>query len=614
MQDNGMMAEERALALLSQGDAAGALAIAQAALDRQPDDAPSMHAMACIARQTGRNDLAVAWAGRAVQTAPEPHFHITLGLALLAEGHAEPARAALNVAVLQTPDDPRAHLAIAEALETSGRPGDAETAIRNAIRLRPLESGYRLVLGQFLYRQGRIDEALSALHEAVSLAPEHDIASRQMLAVFLDMSGRLRDAEPWFAAVRALLPDDPAAMANHGAVLFRLGRPDEAYPLLVRSAELAPAAAETWNNLGLVQMNLGYLEDASSSFSRSVSLAPDRPGIAVNQGTLLAETGDFTAASGRYLHVMASAPGTADAVRAEFNLATVRLSEGNFSEAWPLFEARRGLTSVPPSFPFPEWDGRETGGRLVIYAEQGLGDFLHFLRYVPEAARLLPVALLVPPPLLRLVRDLCAPGWPGDIVILPAGSVNFPEDCTCSVPLLSLPYRLGVSAPEPFILPGMLPRSPLPCREDRDVKAGVFWSGNPDFQFDRRRSLPERYPGDILRVPGIRFTSLQPGRKLPGMDPLPEGDMLTTAQKIIGLDLVITVDSAVAHLAAMTGCPVWLLNRYGGDWRWCEGSTGTDGKSLWYPDVTIFRQTERNDPETAWDGPVRAVIRALEAL
>ena len=609
-----------ALALLAAGNAERAAEMLRSLLRANSQDAEAWHAMACVARAGGDAQSAVGLAGRAIHITPEPHFHITLGLALLALGHVEPARAAVHVAVLGTPRDPRAHQAMAEILEAQGRLADAGQALRNALRLRPLEAARHLELAAFLARHGQTAEALQISENAVALAPQ-DIFTQNQHALLLERAGRTAQAEPYFAAVATALPHDAAALANYGAALFATGAFDQARYVLLESAARNPNAAETRSNLGLVLMALGALPQAEQELGAACRLRPVDARLAVNYGTVLVDLGRREEAETMFRHSMTSAASEQDKARATFNLGTLLLAEGRFQEGWKRFEARKQILPAGRTENLPSWDGQPQQAPVLLYAEQGLGDTVQFLRYVLPAASRAPVILAVPESLQALVSATAYARQTG-VTVLPAGAKAREYGAVAACSLLSLPHVMGLAMPlswqtvcDPASLAGAEQKT-----DDAALKVGLCWSGNPDYRFDRRRSLAPDGLMPLAEVEGVTFQSLQKQGEAPSFPilPLPEGDMLVTARVMAGLDVVITVDTVIAHLAGMMGKPVWLLNRFGGDWRWEKGSTaiGADGQphNLWYPSLRVFGQSEPGEGASPWQQPVEAVTQALRAL
>ncbi|MBB2166581.1 tetratricopeptide repeat protein [Gluconacetobacter sp. 1b LMG 1731] len=606
-----------AMKLLADGDREGATVLLRAALADAPDDPDGLHGMACVARASGRPDLAIGLAGRAIAILPAAHFHITLGCALQEQGHLEPARAALHVATLREPRDPRAHAALAAVLGESGRWGEAEASLRAALDLRPADTALLLDWGRAAVLAGGTDVVPRL---AAGRFVAEDAGRLHELAGLLSERGRNAQAERLYRLVRDLCPERGAAWANHGAVLFALNRHEDALAALEQADRLAPDVAETLNNLGLVLMALGHLPRAGEVLARARRAAPDDVRIAINDATILADLGEDGEADRLLRGVLADpvAAGGMEGVRAVFNRGTLLLARGDLAEGWRSFEAR---TLLLPETRWPDigpWDGSALPhGRLLLHAEQGIGDAIQFLRYLPLCLRRVRVVLVLPPSLHRLARTMPDPDGliASPCLLLPPGA-SVPDDVVARCGLLSLPYLLDVAEVPPFA-PYLLPSGV----EGAAFRVGVCWAGNPAFRFDRRRSIAPAMLAPLGDVAGLRFVSLQHGAVAEdrpfAMETVGMGDWLETAQVIAGLDLVVTVDTAIAHLAGAMGRPVWLLNRFGGDWRWSEAFDRAEpprwgnGTSRWYPSLEQFRQTEPEEPDDAWRAPIRMLCGAL---
>ncbi|MFT8777035.1 MAG: glycosyltransferase family 9 protein, partial [Gluconacetobacter liquefaciens] len=301
-----------------------------------------------------------------------------------------------------------------------------------------------------------------------------------------------------------------------------------------------------------------------------------------------------------------------------FNRGALLLARGELAEGWRSFEARTLLLPETRWTDIGPWDGSALPhGRLLLHAEQGIGDAIQFLRYLPFCLRRVRVVLVLPPSLYRLVRTMPDPDGliaSRCMVLLPGASV--PDDVVARCGLLSLPYLLDMAEVPPFA-PYLLPSG----RDGAVFRVGVCWAGNPAFRFDRMRSIAPAMLAPLGDVAGLSFVSLQHGAVAEdrpfAMETVGMGDWLETAQVIAGLDLVVTVDTAIAHLAGAMGRPVWLLNRFGGDWRWSAGFDRAEsprwgnGTSRWYPSLEQFRQTEPEGPGDAWRAPIRMLCGVL---
>ncbi len=593
------------------------------ALALRADEPDALHGLGVLALAGGRSGLAIALIGRAIRARPETAlYYVNLGNALRDQGHVEEARAALQVAVLRDPDDPRAHLGLALALQRLDRAADAAAAAGQAIGRDPahgtpatLVPGASALLGRLSLEAGDVEPALGLLRAAAAEAPDTPEAWHALGAA-LGGLGRLAEAEAAFRRTAALVPDDPAALANLGGVLFELNRLDEALTALRQAAAAGPATAATRSNLGLALMALGHLPEAEQELARAAALAPEADGVGINRGSVLAELGRYEEAEACLLAVETGATSSPlDRARARFNRATVLLATGRRAEGWAAFEARRMLIPPPPTT-LPDWDGEPLpdGTTLLLHAEQGLGDAIQFLRYVAPAAARAPVRLVLPDGLRRLAGCLASPRC-----TIAGPSEPTPLGCVAQASLLSLPHLLRCDRVPP---PGpCLATATPPSVADGPLLVGLCWAGNPGYRFDRRRSLRLEQLAPLAGLPGIRFVSLQQGEAASQLAPLglemiqppmPLHDLADTAALIAGLDLVISVDTAIAHLAGALDRPVWLLNRFGGDWRWQSGWQDGTGRSLWYPRLRRFRQPAPLPPDQAWI-PVIAELGAALA-
>ncbi len=544
-----------------EGDREGAETAYRAALALDPDQPDAWYGLGCLAHERGEHARAIALIARAVRARPRiAHYRIVLGLALLAEGQAEAARAALSVACLLEPADWRAQTAH----------------------------------GQVLASLGRQDEALAAFDHALASAPQNPEAHHGRGAVLL-AQGRAEAACEAFRAVHALRPDDPVASANLGAALHAAGRPEAADAHLSASLAAAPDRAATWSTRGLARAAIGTLDAAIDDLERAHALEPGNAAIARHLAFGRYERDDRAGARLLLEAVLATDP---DDHAARLNLGILDLAEARLETGWRGYESRHALAPAPPR----EWDGRASA-ELTLVAEQGLGDTLHFLRYAPLAAqRAGRVVLSLPPSLRRAAASLDLPTV---------------EPGRAGVALGSLPRLFSPdleSIPPPFAAwhdVRMAARwsERLHAHRPGALRVGLAWAGSPSYRQDRRRSIDPALLGPLLDVDGVLFVSLQRGASLAGiLDPGAElHDLAETAALIAALDLVVTVDTAIVHLAAGLGKPTWLLDRAGGDWRWLRGRDD----SPWYPSLRIFRQDAPDPPSVAWP-PV--IARACDAL
>ncbi len=519
------------------------------------------------------------------------------GAGMHGAGQLAPAVAAYRSAVLLAPDHADALNNLAAALAAMGRHADAAAAWKRLARLRPGNADTVAGLAAALLADRRPKEALLALAACAGLPPEAwllRLNARALLAMGL--------TDPALGALHlavALQPDDHAVHAELAEALLQARRDGEALPPALQAFRLAPTT-DNAVRLSCVLIGAGHLEAALEVTEVGLRADPTCPEAMVNRAIVLESLGQVAEAAAAARDAVAAAP--ANPVM-RHHLGTTLLAAGALTaEAWDLYEARLKLPGVRVLPPARLWDGGPLDGRtLLIHAEQGLGDTLQFVRYVPLAAACGGrVVLAVQPTLVRLLQ-----GTPGAAEVVPAGAALPAFDVF--VPLLSLPRLFGTtleSVPPP--LPYGVPRAPGQVGR---LRVGLVWAGGSVFTDDQHRSMPATAMDGLAGVPGVQFVSLQldaaalPAGAEDGMAGVQ--DFADTAPRVAGLDLVIAVDTAVAHLAATMGVPVWLLSRHRGCWRWGHGQAD----SPWYPGLRLFRQSRPRD----WDGVVQEVRVALLA-
>lgn len=461
-------------------------------------------------------------------------------------------------------------------------------------------------LGLALKQAGALAAAIAAYRRALLLAP--DFAQiHNNLGSALHQSGAAAEADDHYRKAIALAPFNPSGYFNRANLLQE---PSGFHHALC----LEPAHPDLHGGLAVLEQFNGRLDLALPGYRRAVALQPERSDFYTNLGNGLRQAGDLSSAEAAYHRALTLAPGQSDAL---FNLSLLLLLTGRLGEGWPGYERRwetEQLRKERRSFAAPLWHGEAAPGKtLLLHAEQGFGDTLQFCRYAALAkAKGLRIILEVQPQLARLLEDLA-----GCDQVIARGDPLPPFDFHC--PLLSLPLMLGtnsladIPAPIPYLqVDGKLWADRV---AGEGLKVGLAWAGAPrrdspvQAAFDRRRSLPLSSLTPILALPGVRFFSLQKGVVAgPGLiDFMAEmTDFADTAALVATLDLVITVDTSVAHLAGAMGKPVWLLNRFDTDWRWLtEGET-----TPWYPTMRIFRQRTSGD----WAGVIAEVTKALTVL
>jgi Flp pilus assembly protein TadD len=432
-------------------------------------------------------------------------------------------------------------------------------------------------------------------------------------------AGRLLQAE---AAYRQILAIDPAhaeAHSNLGNALYALGRQAEAEASYREALRLRPDFPEAHFNLGVALNALGRPAEAEVSYREALRLRPNLPEAQNGRGIALDALGRRAEAEASYREALRLRP---DFPEAHNNLGVALLLTGRFEEGWREYEWRwktKPFSSSARYFLAPLWRGEAIGDRtILLHAEQGLGDTLQFCRYVPLMVCGAGITLEVQPPLVRLLSRL-----PGVRRVIARGDRLPPFDLHC--PLMSLPLAFGTTLDTIPAATPYLSADPALAANWKErlvgldgLRIGLVWAGGQRFTYDdRRRSIALKALAALGQVSGVSFVSLQKDEAAAEAAEPPHGLMLhdftselhdfeDTAALIVNLDLVISVDTSVAHLAGALGKPVWLLKRFDTDWRWLLNRND----SPWYPTLRQFRQPRPGD----WNSAICAVRDALQRL
>lgn len=473
------------------------------------------------------------------------------------------------------------------ALSDAGNKESAFTLLAKAGNLESEDAATNFYLGNLFRDQGNQDEALRCFRKAVALYPEFAEAHNN-LGLLLQAQGDAAGAEAAFQRALAVAPELGAVHANVGNARLRQGQMDLALACFRKAIELSPDSAEAWNNLGETLYCLQRLSEAEEAFRRALEIKPDCD-------------------------------------EAELNLGILLLLRGDFEHGWLCYEKRWEMPvrrQHRPRFAQPEWAGECLDGKsLLIYVEQGMGDNLQFVRFLPVLREKYPDARLYYWGLRPLARLFSGLAERYGIELLPESIPGGVPPIDFHIALLSIPRCLGtrletIPASVPYLEPSENLVSAWAKRMTglKGKRVGLVWAGGEIYQFDVFRTLPLSELKPLFDVPGIDWVSLQKGAaaaqiaEVGGSGTISDWmseveDFADTAAIIANLDLVISVDTAVLHLAGAMGKPVWLLNRFNTDWRWQR----TRSDSPWYPTLRVFRQAVFGD----WGSVVGAVGEAL---
>jgi tetratricopeptide (TPR) repeat protein len=595
---------------------------------------------------------------RAVLKAEPQHFGALhhLGVVHAQRGRVDKAIRLMRQALASDPNAAEVLNDLGVALEKANRLEEAVETYERAVALKLGYAEAHHNLGNCLQVLQRHEAALLHLEKALTLRPTAE--TNNNLGVSLKVLRRHQDAIVHFEKALALRPTYPEASNNLGSALQALERHDEAILQFQRALDLRPGFVEAQYNLGNSLYQANRLDEAVLSYERVIAIQPSHAKAHSNLGYAFGELGHHEEAVAIYRRAAAIDPSDAEAYynlgtglqalnrheeslawfkkalklnpelpKAHWNESRARLVLGDFVQGWKKFEWRWRYNLSRRDFEQPLWLGETdiTGKTLLVHAEQGLGDTLQFCRYVPLIRNRAPnVVFEVQPELLELLRgSLAGPG----LIVVARGHDELPWfDLQC--PLLSLPLACGtVLETIPRAIPYL---KPDPERRDgwaqwtrsvpKGPRVGLVWAGNPKLglhkkfqRSDARRSVRLSALRRLFDIANVTIVSLQKGGAAvaqvldAGLPILDRTDDLhsfaDTAALVSDLDLVITVDTSVAHLAGGLGKPVWMLSRFDGCWRWLLDRED----SPWYPTMRIFRQPAPGD----WDPVISRVADDL---
>jgi len=490
----------------------------------------------------------------------------------------DPAGDLQRLAAAADPRNADAQLGLGNAYMQAGRYADAAAAYARSIAAAPGNARAHNNLAVAFAEQRLFDRAIPSYRQAVRLDPGHAEAHYNLGNALRELA-RYGEALACYDRALALRPDWPGAHCNRGLALAAQGQQAPAEAAYRAALALEPDHAEALNNLGLALQIQGRLDEARARFDRALELAPEFPS-------------------------------------AHANRAQLALLRGDFERGWPEYEWRWRLPGMfLPRVEVPAWDGSPVAGRAVLLrAEQGFGDTIQFVRFAALLSRAGATTVLECQPALAALLAKAR----GVHAVIPRGAT--PPRCDFQIPLASLPGALGVRnlagipAEVPYLAPDDARREGWRARlaQYDGGKVGIAWRGNPQHPQDCHRSIPPERFAALAAAPAVTLVSLQAGeraRGIPGIvepapdperSPLPFEDW---AALIAELDLVVTCDSVMAHLAGALGVPVWVALPLVPDWRWLLGRDD----SPWYPTARLFRQVRLDD----WEDVFARIAAAL---
>jgi len=603
----------RGTALLHLGQVDPALANLGQAVRLAPKDARAHNGLGVALERANRPQDAMHCFRQAL--AFDPHnveAHHNLGVLLAAAGRHAEALLSIEEALVLQPRSAPVHTNRGVELLALDRPAEALESFDRALTLQPDAMAAHTNRGQALMHLGRPAEALASFDRALELAPGSGPIHLWRVKA-LNGLGRPSEALASLDRLPADGSTDFEAYLQRGVALAKLERHEESIESFGRALRLDPDSPEALNNRGAVLVRLFRPAEALNDFARAVARRPDYTDAYINAGNTEKGLGQYPAALRHLDRALALRP---DDPVATWSKAVLKLAIGEFREGWPLYEARFRLApagSPPRSFAAPRWTGAEPleGRTLLVHAEQGLGDTLQFCRYLGLLeARGATVVFEVQPALKTLLNSLAPRA-----AIIGRGEPLPP--CDFHVPLLSLPLAFGT---ELASIPGGVPYlqvdpAALSLWKERvavlpGLRVGLNWHGNPEAEKHaalQARSFPLSAATALARIPGVSLISLQKGSGAEQRGQVDFGASVAqltdpermgpdelageTAAILKNLDLVITADTALAHLAGALGVRVWVVLQAVPDWRWLTERSD----SPWYPTMRLFRQHTPGD-------------------
>jgi tetratricopeptide (TPR) repeat protein len=474
-------------------------------------------------------------------------------------------------------------------------------------------------LGFILQGTGEFEDSIRFYQKALTLNPNMVDAYNNLGSIFQQSKGQLDKAISYYEMALSMDPKHAGACYNLGSAFHKKEDLNKAVSYYLKSIQINPKHAPSHFNLGSAFFEKGELSEAKIYFMKTLQLDPGNARAYSNLGIVFQESGQLEEAMLENQRALKANP---HLLEAHFNIATINLLQGNFAEGWKGLEYYRTInkSKFPPVSSQSLWDGSDISGKtILLFEESGFGDTIQFVRYSSMAANTGAQVILVCHKELKPLLQNMNPSHP--VFSFDESLPHFHFHC----PLLRLPLLFKTNLDN---IPHEIPYFHIPLELQQQwnkklmgnrqgLKVGLAWGGNPRLKRNRYRSCPLTDFIPLFRLPDITFFSLQKGPAAEQINNQPEiihiidyteemHDFSDTAAFILNLDLIISVDTAVAHLAGALGKPVWTLLQYAPEWRWMLDRED----SPWYPTMRLFRQTEPGD----WNSVMRRVTDDLKAL
>jgi|GEM_PF-384380 len=653
-----------AVQALQSGRLQDAEVLTRQVLSDNDQDAQAVHLLGVIAHQARKTEAGIELVRKAIELDPESAaYRNTLGFLLrLARNHND-AIDALNEAIRLKPDYTEAHNNLGIAYAEAGRFDEAINAYQSALERQADFPEVLNNLGNALARSGdlpgaieRYDQAIQARADyaeawsnkgdaiqAKGTAENAEETRRAAMACYEKATehnpnwadawfklgvcrhgeNQLKESEAAFRQALRLNPNHLRCLTSFAATLEKLGKLKSAASHLRQALTVAPDDVTALKSLGHITLKLGNAVEAKHVLARAREIVPADPDVLYSYANCLLRMEQLQPAMDLYLRVRELQPNQA---RGTFAPAAVLLMDGQYEKGWAAYESRYAMSAFKPNVPNIRerlWDGSDLNGRtLLVHVEQGFGDTIQFCRYLPLIRQLKMgsggrITFLCEPEVHRLMKTL-----PGIDALHHLREANLEIVYDVQVPVLSLPHRFGTTVETvprtiPYLgVPEEAQKAPgLPTSEKAVVRAGIVWTGRPTHSDNLYRSIPLEELAGLFDIEGVDFHSLQVGNGVAEFQAFTERDNVfdhsknikdfaDTAAILAELDVLVTVDTAVCHLAGAMGKDVWTMVPYGGEWRWLRNREDTP----WYPSMRLVRQKVLGD----WGSVLERVREGLE--
>ncbi len=586
-------------------------------LQQQPQQADALHLLGMILFSRGELDKAAGLILNAIESNPQvPAFHNNLSVIRYTQGQLDLAITLADQAIRLMPDYVDAYINKARALSAQKLTAEALQVYEKALNLAPQNATVHCHIGIMFQSLNQLDQAKMYYTNALKLNPQY-VDAYNNLGTVLQQQGLNQEARACYEQALRLDPNFAGAYTNIGRIMQALGDLEEAKKFHVKALEVAPNFPEAENNLGIIFQEEGNDEEAIEHFRKALEIRPQYADAYSNLGNIALCACQIEEALDYFQKALSIQPNLVDA---HWDRAIAWLLSGNYPKGWEEYEWRFRKKDYPPrTYQQPLWDGSPLNGKkILIYDEQGFGDTFQFIRFLPQVQEKGGEVIFECHHGLKEILN----GIQGvDTLIERSETSQEMPDFDVHLPLMSLPRVLSLTintipTPIPYLQAETkkVTRWRKKLESQKGLKIGITWAGSKTNKRNFERSCSIESFKTLTKVPNVQLYSLQmeqpDGIQDTDNDDIIDlsheiSDFTDTAAILMNLDLVITVDTAVAHLAGALGRPVWLLLPFFPDWRWMLEGDNTP----WYPSLRLFRQPSRGD----WNSVFKKVARELKS-